>query len=152
VLLRVAELAAQLVTCTARLHKSASRFNAAPFVSPGNLDSDWQPLLIQINADNTPVRQRLDELEAAMSILCGSHTANRALLAAAADSPARSLTRLTSENWEPFLQSLLAIAWDAVAWVLTLTVAYQMQVTVVAAEHLERIMQKRISVKSALIS
>jgi DNA-directed RNA polymerase specialized sigma24 family protein len=37
---------------------------------------------------------------------------NRARIqtAAAAESPARSLTRLTRENWEPFLQSLLAIA------------------------------------------
>jgi hypothetical protein len=43
-------------------------------------------------------------------------------------------------------------AWQAVAWVFTLTVTYQMRVTLVAAEQLERIRQKRIAGKPALIS
>jgi hypothetical protein len=43
-------------------------------------------------------------------------------------------------------------AWHAVAWIFTLTVAYQMRVTLVAAEQLERVMQKRIADKPALIS
>jgi hypothetical protein len=67
-------------------------------------------VLVRLKADDTPVQQRLDELEAAMAALCGAHTAVRALQAAAAESPARSLAELTRENWEPFLHSLLAIA------------------------------------------
>lgn len=43
-------------------------------------------------------------------------------------------------------------AWQAVAWVFTLTVAYQMRVTLVAAEQLERVRQKRIARKPALSS
>ncbi|MGH9769617.1 MAG: hypothetical protein ACREAB_19505, partial [Blastocatellia bacterium] len=43
-------------------------------------------------------------------------------------------------------------AWQSVAWVFTLTVVYQMQVTLTAAEELERVRQKRIVGKPALIS
>jgi anti-sigma factor RsiW len=103
-------LAAQLTDCAARLRETAARFDAMPSGGAKKLDSAWESMLVRINADDTPVQQRLDELEAAMALLCGSHTATRALHAAAAESPARSLTRLTRENWEPFLQSLLAIA------------------------------------------
>jgi Putative zinc-finger len=103
------ELAAQLTNFTVRLHGAAGRFDAVPLVRTEKLDAAWQAMLVRLKADDTPVQQRLDELEAAMAVLCGSHTAARALQAAAAESPARSLTRLTRENWEPFLQSLLAI-------------------------------------------
>lgn len=102
-------LAAQLTHCAASLREIAGRFDATPIASPEKLDSAWQSMLVRISTDDPPVQQRLDELEAAMAVLCGSHTAARALHAAAAESPARSLTRLTRENWEPFLQSLLAI-------------------------------------------
>ncbi len=101
---------AQMAQCTTRLHDAGSWFDAAPLVTAEKLDTAWQAMLVRIRADGPPVRQRLDELEAAMAVLCGSHTAARALQAAAAESPARSLARLTHENWEPFLQSLLAIA------------------------------------------
>ena len=47
---------------------------------------------------------------------------------------------------------VLRFAWQAVAWVFTLTVAYQMRVTLVAAEQLERVMQERIADKPAWIS
>jgi hypothetical protein len=43
-------------------------------------------------------------------------------------------------------------AWQAVAWVFTLTVAYQLRVTLVAAEQLERVRQRRVADKPALIS
>ncbi len=43
-------------------------------------------------------------------------------------------------------------AWQAVAWVFTLTIAYQMRVTLVAAEQLELIRQQRTAGKPALIS
>lgn len=43
-------------------------------------------------------------------------------------------------------------AWQAVAWVFTLTVVYQMRVTLVAAEQLELIRQQRTAGKPALIS
>lgn len=43
-------------------------------------------------------------------------------------------------------------AWQAVAWVFTLTVAYQMRVTLVAAEQLERVRQRRVADKPALVS
>jgi len=104
------ELAAQLTNCTARLHEAGGMFDVAPLVSAEKLDAAWQAVLVRLKAADTPVQQRLDELEAAMAALCGAHTAVRALQAAAAKSPARSLTRLTRENWEPFLHSLFAIA------------------------------------------
>ncbi len=104
------ELAVQMAQCTLRLHDAAILFDDAPLLSAEELEAAWQAALAQLGADETPVRQRLDELEAAMAVLCGSHTAVRALQAAAADSPAHSLTRLTRENWEPFLCSLLGIA------------------------------------------
>jgi predicted anti-sigma-YlaC factor YlaD len=103
-------LATQLTNCTARLHETAEKFDAIPVASATKVDSAWQAMLLRMSVDETPLQQRLDELEAAMTVLCGSHTAARALHAAAAESPARSLTRLTHENWDPFLQSLLAIA------------------------------------------
>ncbi len=103
-------LAAQLTQCAARLRETAGRYDARPVASAKKLDSAWEAMLVRMSLDDTPVQQRLDELEAAMTLLCGSHTAARALQTAAAESPARSLARLTRENWEPFLRSLLAIA------------------------------------------
>lgn len=104
------EFMAQMAQCATRLHNAGSWFDAATPVSEEKLDTAWQAMLARIRADDPLVQQRLDELEAVMAVLCGSHTAARALQAAAAESPARSLARLTHENWEPFLQSLLAIA------------------------------------------
>jgi hypothetical protein len=64
----------------------------------------------ETGAPLTPVQQRLDELEAVMTVFCGAQTATNAMQAAAQHSPARSLKQVTSENWEPFLQRLTAIA------------------------------------------
>jgi anti-sigma factor RsiW len=60
--------------------------------------------------NSSPLQQRLSELEAVMSLFCGSQTALNALQTAAAHSPARSLKQMTREHWEPFLQRLSAIA------------------------------------------
>jgi anti-sigma factor RsiW len=103
-------LAAQLTHCTARLHEAKHYFDATLLVSAEKLDAAWQSLRTQLQAEAAPLQQRLDELEAALAALCGSHTAARALHTAAEKSPARSLAQLTREDWEPFLHALLAIA------------------------------------------
>ncbi len=56
------------------------------------------------------LQQRLDELEAVMTVFCGEQTAVKAMQVAAARSPAKSLAQVTRETWEPFLQRLIAIA------------------------------------------
>jgi anti-sigma factor RsiW len=56
------------------------------------------------------VRRRLDSLAAVIAPMCGESTALRALMCAAADSPARSLERLTPHDWGHFLASLTSIA------------------------------------------
>jgi len=56
------------------------------------------------------VRARLDSLKEVLAPMCGSTTATRALAAAAMGSPARSLDRVSEENWDPFLTSLKSIA------------------------------------------
>lgn len=53
---------------------------------------------------------RLNMLEKELAPFCGSQAAARALHAAAKNSPARSLERVTTENWDPFLEKLTAIA------------------------------------------
>lgn len=56
------------------------------------------------------IQQRLQELEAVMTVFCGAQTAVNALQTAAERSPAHSLKQITRENWEPFLQRLSALA------------------------------------------
>jgi anti-sigma factor RsiW len=56
------------------------------------------------------IQQRLDALAAVMAPMCGSQTATKALRAAAQVSPARSLERVTEDNWTSFLTSLKPIA------------------------------------------
>lgn len=63
-----------------------------------------------VGATQTQVQRRLSLLEKVLAPFCGPHAAVRALHAAAQNSPARSLERLTTENWEPFLKKLTAIA------------------------------------------
>jgi hypothetical protein len=62
------------------------------------------------SAVHAQVRRRLDVLERVLALFCGTQAAGRALQAAAKDSPACSLERVTPENWEPFLERLTAIA------------------------------------------
>jgi hypothetical protein len=56
------------------------------------------------------IQQRLDALAAVMAPMCGSQTATKALRAAAQVSHARSLERVTEDNWTSFLASLKPIA------------------------------------------
>jgi hypothetical protein len=56
------------------------------------------------------IQQKLDALAAVMSPMCGAQTAINALRAAAQRSPARSLERVTEDNWTPFLARLKSIA------------------------------------------
>ncbi len=52
----------------------------------------------------------------------------------------------------PWAGDVSRFAWQAVAWVFTLTVAYQAELTFVAAERLELIRRQRTAAKPALIS
>jgi hypothetical protein len=56
------------------------------------------------------VQGRLNLLERVLAPFCGAHAAARALQAAAKNSPARSLERVTPDNWEPFMERLTSIA------------------------------------------
>jgi predicted anti-sigma-YlaC factor YlaD len=62
------------------------------------------------NANVNSVQQRLNELEALMTVFCGTQTAMKAMQAAAQQSPAKKLPRVSQENWEAFLKRLTAIA------------------------------------------
>src|SRR5947207_14203932 len=56
------------------------------------------------------IKQKLAALEAVIAPMCGTHTAAQALRAAAQVSPARSLERVTADNWPSFLKNLKSIA------------------------------------------
>jgi len=56
------------------------------------------------------VQGQLNLLERALAPFCGTQAAVRALHAAAKNSPARSLERVTPDNWEPFMEKLTHIA------------------------------------------
>jgi hypothetical protein len=56
------------------------------------------------------VEGRLSLLETVLAPFCGAHAAACALQVAAQNSPARSLDRVTPDNWEPFLERLTVIA------------------------------------------
>jgi hypothetical protein len=56
------------------------------------------------------VQGRLNKLETVLAPFCGAQAAVCALNAAAQNSPARSLDRVTPENWDPFLERLATIA------------------------------------------
>lgn len=56
------------------------------------------------------IRERLDDLAALMTLLCGSQMADRVLTVAADGSPARSVAQVTPETWEPFLHRLTSLA------------------------------------------
>jgi predicted anti-sigma-YlaC factor YlaD len=56
------------------------------------------------------IRERLDDLEAVMTTMCGARTTTNAFDAAARSSTARSLEGVTPDNWASFLKSLTSIA------------------------------------------
>jgi anti-sigma factor RsiW len=61
-------------------------------------------------AAHSQVQGQLNMLKTVLAPFCGTHAAARALQVAAKNSPARSLERVTKDNWEPFLDKLTAIA------------------------------------------
>ena len=108
-----------------RMSRTASRLDAAGgamrhhFPLPdGILHRSLARVLRRIRRQNefpeseqpVEVRARLDSLKEVLAPMCGSKTATRALAAAAMGSPARSLERVSEENWHPFLTSLKSIA------------------------------------------
>ena len=58
----------------------------------------------------TQVEGRLNVLETLFAPFCGTRVAASALEAAAKTSPAQTLEKVTSDNWQPFLERLTAIA------------------------------------------
>jgi hypothetical protein len=64
----------------------------------------------EVSSSRRTVKEKLDALVAVMAPMCGAQTALKALRAAAVVSPARSLERVTEDNWTPFLKSLKSIA------------------------------------------
>jgi hypothetical protein len=62
------------------------------------------------SAGQSQLQGRLHMLEKELAPFCGPQAAVRVLHAAAKNSPARSLERVTTDNWDPFLEKLTAIA------------------------------------------
>ena len=58
----------------------------------------------------SPVQGRLNLLETVLEPYFGAGATERALQVAAKNSPARSLEQVTTDNWEPFMEKLTAIA------------------------------------------
>jgi len=111
----------QMVHVTGALRSSGKDLRAVLALSDRQLHSGLQGVFAKlqvaenINAaaeSSAPhfIQEKLQVLAAVMSPMCGSHTAAKALQAAAEVSPARSLERVTADNWTPFLKSLKSIA------------------------------------------
>jgi hypothetical protein len=106
----------RLAHVTARLQADGTLMSHRYPLSDGALQAGLRATYARIcagqNGQATPnsVQQRLQELEAVMTVFCGAQTAVNALQTAAAHSPAHSLKQVTRENWEPFLQRLSTIA------------------------------------------
>lgn len=67
---------------------------------------------MQINSSDTQfvsIQSRLNSLVEILSPMCGIRAACRVICIAAERSPARSIEKITSDNWNPFLNSLRSI-------------------------------------------
>ena len=105
----------RMAALNAQLHEVGEAKRDGFALSDEKLRAGLRNVYARIHANHadgnrTSLKQRLDELEALMSVFCGEQTAVNALQAAAAHSPAKSLKQITHENWEPFLQRLTATA------------------------------------------
>ena len=101
----------ELARARAALREGGERLRAGLALSDEGMWAGLHGVFARIGTGAPdPVRARLGELEAVMAPLCGPKTAARAIRAAAVSSPARSLDRVTRDNWEPFLTSLTSIA------------------------------------------
>ena len=82
-----------------QMHAAMNRF----FVRSGQSSANG-------NAINSPIHERLNQLETVMAAMCGPRTATNALQAAAQKSPARAIEQITADHWESFMLNLTSIA------------------------------------------
>jgi hypothetical protein len=61
-------------------------------------------------ADAATIRHRLEALTKVLAVMCGPLTATQALRVAAQRSAARTLARVSPDNWDSFLTRLTSIA------------------------------------------
>jgi Putative zinc-finger len=108
----------RMSTATRALVASGAGMRAAFALQDRRLNAGLRAVFAKINEAEAvkrerplrAIQQRLDALAAVMAPMCGSQTATKALRAAAQVSPARSLERVTEDNWPSFLTSLKTIA------------------------------------------
>jgi len=108
----------RMATATRALVASGVGMRAAFALQDRRLNAGLRAVFAKINEAEAAkrerplraIQQRLDALAAVMAPMCGSQTATKALRAAAQVSPARSLERVTDDNWASFLTSLKTIA------------------------------------------
>lgn len=112
------ELHDQMAHATKALRASGESIRANSSLPDQALQAGLQGVFAKIRAAESgaitsfphTIQQKLDTLTAVMTPMCGSQTAIKALRAAAVGSPARSLERVTADNWPSFLKSLKSIA------------------------------------------
>jgi anti-sigma factor RsiW len=108
----------RMANATRALGASGAGMRAAFALQDRRLNAGLRAVFAKINEAEASkrerplraIQQRLDALAAVMAPMCGSQTATKALRAAAQVSPARSLERVTEDNWTSFLTSLKTIA------------------------------------------
>ena len=108
----------RMATATRALVASGAGMRAVFALQDRRLNAGLRAVFAKINEAESAkrdrplraIQQRLDALAAVMAPMCGSQTATKALRAAAQVSPARSLERVTDDNWASFLTSLKTIA------------------------------------------
>lgn len=110
------ELHERMVSLNTRLRAAGAALGRNHVLSDEQLKAGLRGVYAYISANPeasaalTPVQQRLGELEAVMTVFCGTQTAVNALQSAAKQSPAKRLPHVSPENWEAFLTRLTAIA------------------------------------------
>lgn len=110
------ELYEQLCTASNRLREMGAEVRQAISLSDGQMHAAMNRVFAQISDDgvkpslDSPIRERLNQLETVMAAMCGPRTATNALQAAAQKSPARAIEQITPDNWESFMVSLTSIA------------------------------------------
>ena len=105
----------RMASFNSELHAAGEAKRDSFALSDEKLQAGLRNVYARIHASHlgenlNPVQQRLNEVEAVMTVFCGEQTAANAMQVAAARSPAKSLKQVKRENWEPFLQRLTAIA------------------------------------------
>jgi anti-sigma factor RsiW len=106
----------QMARTTARLEEWGAEVRQGLPLRDGQLHAGLRGVFARLReAETTPaahdaIRERLDYLATVIAPMCGAETAIKALQVAAQGSPARSLERVTRDNWTPFLTSLTSIA------------------------------------------